>query len=116
MLIDTHAHLNFNAYKEDSSKVLQRSLGHNVWMINVGSQYLTSKRAVELAEKYENGVYAAVGLHPIHLEMEVFDYEKYKELAKSKKVVAIGEIGLDYKPEYASSEEKQKTVLGQQLK
>jgi len=115
MLIDTHAHLNFNAYKEDSSKVLQRSLGHNVWMINVGSQYLTSKRAVELAEKYENGVYAAVGLHPIHLEMEVFDYEKYKALVKSKKVVAIGEIGLDYKPEYASFKVKQKIALRQQM-
>lgn len=116
MLIDTHAHLNFNAYKEDSSKVLQRSLDSGVWMINVGSQYLTSKRAVEMAEKYENGVYAAMGIHPIHLEMEVFDSEKYKELAKSEKVVAIGEIGLDYKPEYASSKEKQKSVLSQQLK
>ena len=116
MLIDTHAHLNFNAYKEDSFEVLRRSLDNGVWMINVGSQYSTSKRAVEMAEKYENGVYAAIGLHPIHLETEVFDYEKYKELAKSKKVVAIGEIGLDYKPEYASSEEKQKTVLSQQLK
>ena len=116
MLIDTHAHLNFNAYKDDSSKVLQRSLDNGVWMINVSSQYSTSKRAVEMAEKYENGAYAAIGLHPIHLEIEAFDYEKYKELAKSKKVVAIGEIGLDYKPEYASSEEKQKTVLSQQLK
>ena len=115
MLIDTHAHLNFNAYKDDSSKVLQRSLDNGVWMINVSSQYSTSKRAVEMAEKYENGAYAAIGLHPIHLEIEAFDYEKYKELAKSKKVVAIGEIGLDYKPEYASSEEKQKTVLGQYL-
>ena len=67
MLVDTHAHLNFNTYKEDSLEVLQRSLDSDVWMINVGSQYLTSKRAVELAEKYENGVYAAVGLHPIHL-------------------------------------------------
>src|SRR3989338_7923384 len=104
MLVDTHAHLNFNTYKEDSLEVLQRSLDSDVWMINVGSQYSTSKRAVEMAEKHREGVYAAIGLHPIHLETEVFDYEKYKELADSKKVVAIGEIGLDYKPEYASSE------------
>lgn len=116
MLFDTHAHLNFNVYKEDSPKVLQRSLDGGVWMINVGSQYSTSKRAVEMAEKYREGVYAAVGLHPIHVREEEFDYEKYKELAKSKKVVAIGEVGLDYKPEYASFKEKQKDVLRQQIK
>jgi len=80
----------------------------------VGSQYSTSKRAVEIAKNYPKGVYAAVGLHPIHLSNgifktkidkeeiefetreEEFDYEKYKELAQSEKVVAIGEIGFDY--------------------
>ncbi len=126
MLIDTHAHLNFNDYKEDSLKVLQRSFNNDVWMINVGSQFNTSKKAVEIAEKYPKGVYAAIGLHPIHLSSgifktkidpeelpsatngaskeeiefetreEEFDYEKYRELSKSSKVVAIGEIGLDY--------------------
>jgi TatD DNase family protein len=114
MLIDTHAHLNFNAYKDDVDEVVKRSLNNNIWMINVGSQYSTSKRAVEIAEKYKQGIYAAVGLHPLHLETglvklkidleeiqfktteESFDYEKYKELARSEKVKAIGEIGLDY--------------------
>jgi TatD DNase family protein len=114
MLFDTHAHVNFNAYKDDAKEVILRSLAENLWMINVGSQYSTSKRAVEMAESYESGIFAAIGLHPIHLETglvkikddpdeiqfktieESFDYEKYKELAKSKKVVAIGEIGLDY--------------------
>ncbi len=115
MLFDTHAHLNFNTYKEDSLKVLQRSLDSDVWMINAGSQYSTSKRAVGMAEKYEKGAYAAVGLHPIHALEEEFDYEKYKELAESKKVVAIGEVGLDYKPEYASFKAKQKEVFLKQL-
>jgi len=114
MLIDTHAHLNFNAYKNDIDDVVKRSLDNNVWMINVGSQFSTSKRAVELTEKYPQGVYAAVGLHPIHLSdgifktkidkeeiefntrEEEFDCEQYKKLAQSKKVVAIGEIGFDY--------------------
>ncbi len=114
MLIDTHAHLNFNAYKDDVNEVIKKTLGNNVWMINVGSQYSTSKRAVEIAEKYEKGVYAAIGLHPIHLSdgifktkidteeiefntrEEEFDYDVYKDLAESKKVVAIGEIGFDY--------------------
>jgi len=114
MLIDTHAHLNFNGYKEDFEEVIKRTLENDVWMINVGSQYETSKKAVEIAERYEKGVYAAVGLHPIHLaegifkvkmdkeetvfqtKNENFDYEKYKGLTQSKKVVAIGETGLDY--------------------
>lgn len=114
MLIDTHAHLNFNAYEDDADEVIRRSLDNEIWMINVGSQYETSKRAVEIAERYEKGVYAAVGLHPIHLSSgifktridteeqefetkeEEFDYEKYKNLAQSPKVIAVGEIGLDY--------------------
>ncbi|MFH1424020.1 MAG: TatD family hydrolase [Candidatus Nealsonbacteria bacterium] len=108
MLIDTHAHLNFNAYKEDGSEVLRRSLDGGVFMINVGSQYSTSQRAVEIAQKYETGVYAAVGLHPIHLETglvkikddpeeiqfktteEDFDYEKYKNLALGKNLDSSG--------------------------
>lgn len=115
MLFDTHAHLNFNIYKDDSFKVIQRSLDNGVWMINVGSQYSTSKRAVEMAGKYPEGVYAAIGLHPIHVREEEFSYEKYKALAQNKKAVAIGEIGLDYKSEYVLSKEKQKEVFLKQL-
>lgn len=106
MIIDTHAHVNFNAFKDDADEVIKRSLKENVFMINVGSQYSTSKRAVEMAHKYE-GIYAAVGLHPIHIvhgsqstvhgkDYEEFNYEKYLELAKDPKAVAIGEMGLDY--------------------
>ncbi len=111
MLIDTHAHVNFSAFKEDGKEVLQRCLDNEIEVINVGSQWSTSQRAVEIAEQYKEGVYAAVGLHPIHLyQMEVdenedihfisraekFDYDKYKELALHPKVVAIGEMGIDY--------------------
>jgi TatD DNase family protein len=114
MLIDTHCHLNFQAFEEDRDKVVRRSLDGGVWMINVGSQLETSRRAVDLAEKYPRGVYAAVGLHPIHAagqflkkldpeelvaqaETKEFDIKEYKRLAlTSQKVVAIGEIGLDY--------------------
>jgi len=139
MLIDTHAHLNFNGYKGDFEEVIKRTLDNNVWVINVGSQYETSKKAVEIAEKYPEGIFAAIGLHPIHLETglvkikndeeevevntkeEVFDYEKYKELARSPKVVAIGEIGLDYyyrpktKRKLELFKEKQKKALLKQL-
>lgn len=113
ILIDTHAHVNFNNFKDDSEDVIRRSLARNVWMINVGSQYSTSKRAVAMAEKYESGVYAAVGLHPIHVG-DGFEYLRYKELAVEK-VVAIGEIGLDYKVEYLPFKEKQKEILLAQI-
>ena len=139
MLIDTHAHLNFNAYKDDVDNVIKRSLDDNVWMINVGSQLSTSKRAVELSEKYPEGVYAAVGLHPIHLSEgifktkidkeeiefntreEEFDYEGYKKLAQSEKVVALGEIGFDYwyrpktKKKLEEFKNKQREVFKKQL-
>lgn len=139
MLIDSHAHLNFAAFKEDYEKIIRNCLGKDIWMINVGTQYDTSKKAVEIAEKNDKGVYAAIGLHPIHLETglvkikedksetqfksreEDFDYDKYKELAQSPKVVAIGEIGMDcwYRPKtkkrLAEFKEKQKDVFLKQL-
>jgi TatD DNase family protein len=114
--IDSHAHVNFSAYKDDRDQVIVDSLAQGVGVINVGSQYGTSAKAVELAEKYKTGVWAVIGVHPLHLhkqkieyhdsdelpmeeiEMsgETPDYEKYFALGKSPKVVAIGEIGLDY--------------------
>lgn len=148
MIIDTHSHLNFNAYKKDLDEVINRTLQENIWMINVGTKYETSKYAVELAEKYDKGVYASIGLHPIYtgaefqkiktdpeegeflVKEENFEKEKYKELAlghsptgeaKSKKVVAIGEIGLDYyyrpksKTKLGQFKEKQKQVFIEQL-
>jgi len=109
-LIDIHAHVNFAAFKEDGDLVLRRALDKNIWVVNIGSQIDTSRRAVEIAERYPQGVYAIVGLHPIHLEeMEVdeeehhfttraeqFDIGIYKALAAHPKVVALGECGLDY--------------------
>jgi len=133
MLIDTHAHLNFFAYRDDGDEVVKRVLKDNIWMINVGSQYDTSRRAVEYAQKYSQGVLAAVGLHPIHLKKqevdvsideyesvefkagaEKFDYERYKVLAQNPKVVAVGETGLDY---YRNAESKllQREVLLEQI-
>ena len=114
MLIDTHAHLNFNAFKNDFDEVIKRSLAEDIWTINVGSNYETSKKAKQIAEKYD-GVFAAIGLHPIHAKDENFDKEKYKELDRSDKVVAIGEIGLDYFKDYGLFKEKQKEVFLQQL-
>src|SRR3989338_8408611 len=113
MLIDTHTHVNFKAFKDDADEVIRRALDSGVWMINAGTKFETSRLAVELAENYSDGVYAAVALHPTHLfehyvdiseedlgfhtAGEEFDYNTFSDLvARSTKVVAIGEFGLDY--------------------
>lgn len=112
---DIHSHVNFKAYEEDRDIVIKRSLDEGVWMMNVGTQKDTSAFAVELANKYERGVYAAIALHPIHTSKshhdtkelgeegkaftsrgEEFDTEYYLKLAQDPKVKAIGECGLDY--------------------
>jgi len=114
MLIDSHAHLNFDAFKDDLEKVIERCDKEDVSVINVGSNYETSKKAIEIAEKNKN-MYAAIGLHPIHAKDEKFDAKKYKKLAKSNKVVAIGEIGIDYFKNYALFKDKQKEIFLEQL-
>jgi len=115
MLIDTHAHVNFRAFENDFDEVIKRSLSEDVWLINVGSKYETSKKAVEISQNYNNGVFVAIGLHPIHALDEEFDKAKYKELVQSKKVVAIGETGLDYFKNYGKFKDKQKQIFLQQL-
>lgn len=139
MLIDTHTHAHFNAFKDDSEEVVKRALQDNIWMITVGTQKDTSLLAVELAEKFPQGVYAAIGLHPVHTtggveekvaegselsfkaRKEDLDFDFYRGLIrKSKKVVAIGETGLDYfripVAELAESKLRQRTSFLDQIK
>lgn len=114
MLIDSHAHLNFEDFKDDYNQVISDCQREDVWMINVGSQLATSRKAVEIAEQYETGVYAAVGLHPIHVSggnfhPEAFNVDEYRALLNnSKKIVAIGETGLDFFHSADNSENQQK--------
>lgn len=96
MYIDTHAHLNFKDFNNTYSQIIERAFAVGVEkIIVVGSNFESSKKAIEIAKQYPN-VYASVGLHPTHIGDEIFDEEKYLKLAKNKKVVAIGETGLDY--------------------
>lgn len=113
MLIDTHCHVHFNAFKDDMDDVVRSSLAEGVRMITVGTQRDTSANGIKLAERFD-GVWATVGLHPSHLfpgyvdEQEVqfksrnetFDPSYYEGLLKHPKVVAVGEMGLDYHYEY----------------
>ena len=61
MLIDSHAHINFKEYEAELEDVIRRSLENKTWVINVGSNYESSKKAVEIADKFGLGVFAAVG-------------------------------------------------------
>jgi len=135
MLCDSHTHLNFKTFVSDAGDVIARALNQGVWLVNIGTQKDTSRQAVELAEKYKEGVYAAVGLHPIHLSSqrvdeeetsflareEEFDVAFYRQLAASKKVVALGETGLDFyrlpedNKEHARIKAKQEVVFRQHI-
>lgn len=124
--IDIHAHVDIDDYDADRSEVLKRARDAGVWMINVGTHFDDSKLCVELAESEakaaiergeESGVFAIVGLHPIHTSPltftesnpkdptlltgideygETFDKDAYRELLRSPRVVGIGECGLDF--------------------
>ena len=153
--IDIHGHLNFAAYDDgkpdlasgqsvvsDSSKpdptggreeAIERARKAGVAMITVGTQIDTSRKAVELAEKYEN-MYAAIGLHPIHTSQshhdiwelgeggrefvsrgEAADIDAYRSLANHPKTIAIGECGLDYYRLDPDSVVKQREAFGSMI-
>ncbi len=97
MLIETHAHLDYPDFAHDLDEVLQRATDAGVTrIITIGTSIESSRRAVELAEKYPN-IYAAIGVHPTHVEQAGDDViDPLREIAKSPRVVAIGETGLDY--------------------
>ncbi|MCX7713429.1 MAG: TatD family hydrolase [Chthoniobacterales bacterium] len=97
-LVETHAHLDYGVFQDDFLEVLKRAEQAGVrHIITIGTGVESSRAAVKLAEEYEQ-IYAAVGVHPLHAEEELRlgMVEEIESLAKHRKVVAIGEIGLDY--------------------
>jgi TatD DNase family protein len=105
---DAHCHIQFGQYDTDREEVIQKMQERGVAGVVVGCDLESSKKAVELAEAHEN-LYASVGLHPNHEAHEWYEAENYRSLAKSAKVIAIGECGLDYfRPEDANEEVKKK--------
>src|SRR5438552_5989554 len=111
MLIETHAHLDFPEFANDLDDVIRRATEAGVTrIITIGTSIESSRRAVELAEKYPS-VYAAIGVHPTNAEQAGEDViTPLRELAKSTRVVAIGETGLDYHRLPSVEAAKQKNV------
>ncbi len=96
-LIDTHTHLNSKKYAKDQFAVIQRAFENNIKrIINIGFDLQSSKESVLLADKYDE-IFAVVGVHP-HDAKTLTNYtlKELEELAQNKKVLAIGEIGLDF--------------------
>ncbi|HEA47150.1 MAG TPA: YchF/TatD family DNA exonuclease [bacterium] len=116
MLIDTHIHLDDPCYGKDRDAVIARAREEGVdYLIVVASDLESSKKCVKLAEEFDS-LYATVGIHPHEAKTADKDtYLRLKELAKCKKVVAIGEIGLDYHYNH-SPKEVQREVFRNQIR
>lgn len=97
MYFESHAHYDDEAFEDDREELIETLFNTNVkYIINSASDMKSSKAGIELSKKYPN-FYAAVGVHPHGIEsMTEEDLEELENLCKEEKVVAIGEIGLDY--------------------
>jgi TatD DNase family protein len=122
MLIDTHAHLDYTDFDPDRAEVIARATDAGVTeIISIGTRIDSSTRAVELAENFPN-IRATVGVHPCEVDEAPVDaVEQLRGLAQSSRVVAIGEIGLDYHhlpetpEEIAANKERQAALFRAQL-
>jgi TatD DNase family protein len=115
--IDIHAHINFADFSDDRDEVVSRAQKNGVSIINVGTRHTTSIEVTRLTEKYEN-MYATIGVHPIYADKEEFNENAFSELLENKKVVAIGECGLDYyhlSGNVEAMKEKQKEIFRKQI-
>lgn len=114
MFIDTHSHLFYPNFENDLDLVLERAKISGVdYIIVPGTDIATSKKAIELAEKYDF-VYATVGVHPHDTKNWDDSFiPQLEELAVKNKVVAVGEIGLDYYYDFSPKETQIKAFIDQ---
>jgi TatD DNase family protein len=115
MLFDTHVHLNAEQFNEDLQEVIDRAQAEGVErMVVVGFDRPTISKAIELCETYEF-IYASVGWHPVDaIDMKPEDLEWLRDLSAHPKVVALGEMGLDYHWD-KSPKDIQKEVFKKQI-
>jgi len=112
-LFDSHAHLMDEKYGNEVDEILLHAKENDVkYITNIGYDEKTSRQAVEVAEKNET-IFATIGIHPEHCNEEHVDYTFIHELASNKKVVAIGEIGLDYHYDGTNCENQKKHFIKQ---
>lgn len=113
-IIDSHAHYDDSSFDADREEILRELFSGEICkIVNIGCSVKSSYSSVKLAEEYA-GIYAAVGLHPDAAD-EIDRIEEIRRLCDNKKVVAVGEIGLDYHYE-EHSRDIQKKAFEEQLK
>ncbi len=131
--VDTHAHLNISAFKDDWWEVAEQCAAQDIAVVNIGTKESTSEVAVQIAQQHEN-CYAIIGLHPIQTtpeyhsneeigegsepfksKGETFNKDFYRELAKRSKVIGIGECGFDYYRADKSTHEIQEAAFIAQI-
>ena len=102
MMIDTHAHIDMDSYDEDREATIQRARDHGVkYIVNIGCDVESSQRSVELTEHYDF-IYATAGVHPHDTKnINGTTYDELRILLDHPKVIALGEIGLDYFKNYS---------------
>ena len=107
MIIDTHAHIDMDAFDDDRSEVIQRAKDNGVdYVLNVGCDIESSLRSMELAEHYDF-IYGTAGIHP-HDVKKIDDqtYDQLKQLLTHPKMIALGEIGLDFHKNYSPPDQQ----------
>ncbi len=116
MYFDTHTHLDDKRFDEDREAVLEKVKASGVCLaVNIGADMESSRSSVRLATE-NDFIYAAVGVHPHDVEsMTEADIDELREMAKHEKVVAIGEIGLDYYYDHSPREAQREWFLRQIL-
>jgi TatD DNase family protein len=110
-IFDSHCHLQFPQYDADREEVLRCASDAGISLICIGTDFETSKSGIELAQRHDN-MWATVGLHPSDVS-EHFDTLMYQSILSEPKVVAVGEIGLDY---YRTPEPEKQEVQKQVFK
>ena len=102
MIIDTHAHVDMDAYDEDRAEVIQRARDNGVeYILNIGCDIDSSLRSMELAERYDF-IYATAGVHPHDVKsIDNNTYDHLRSLLTHPKMIALGEIGLDFYKNYS---------------
>lgn len=109
-IIDSHCHPQFPQYDADRGEMIRRAQAAGIGMICIGTDLETSKKGIELAHEHED-MWATVGLHPNDVDAS-YDIQAYHKLVTDRKVIAIGEIGLDYyRTQEPEKQERQKEVF-----
>jgi len=112
---DIHSHLNFKDFDIDRDVVIGNMKKNDVWTICVGTDFASSKSAIELAEKHE-GIFVSIGIHPVDDPKVVWDEERFAQLINHPKVVTVGECGLDfYHLKKEEDFERQKKLFSSQI-